>query len=281
MKLQLEKPIAFFDIESTHRDPLKARIIELGIVILFPDGTSNSIKLLFNPGENIADDNAEIHGFTNEMVKDWPAFKDKAEEVAEIFKGCDFGGFNSNQYDIPLLNEEFTRAGVVFDFSEAHFVDAGVLFKILAPRTLTAAVLTYLKKDHAGAHGAIADTEATIEVLEAMLDNHSDVLPLTVPELALKSNYDVKRLDLAGKFKYRPDGVEVFTFGKYKDEPLVQNLDYLRWMLKARNQDNTDFSFSQDTRTVIQKYLDGQLTIAESPARSATYSQPGGYQRGR
>lgn len=263
MKLQLTKPIAFFDIESTHKDPLKARIIEIGIVKLFPDGGKDQMCMVFNPGENITDENAAIHGFTNEFVKDKPLFKDYASTIAEDLKGCDFGGFNSNQYDIPLLNEEFTRAGITFDFSEANFVDAGVLFKILAPRTLTAAVLTYLKKDHAGAHGAIADTDATIDVLEAMLDAHSDVLPLTVPELALKSNYDLKRLDLAGKFIYDGNGEVLFNFGKNKGIIAKNEPGFLRWMLGK--------DFSKDTLNVVMELLGGKELFTGPAVLPSTY----------
>jgi DNA polymerase-3 subunit epsilon len=278
MKLKLNRPIAFFDLETTHKDPLKARIIELGIIIVHPKGDKEQYHYLCNPGENISDDNAAIHGFTNDKVKDWPPFKEVAQAAAEILTGCDFGGFNSNQYDIPLLAEEFNRAGVLFNFANADFVDVGVLFKQLAPRTLTAAVLTYLNKDHAGAHGAIADTVATIDVLEAMIIKHAGEIAATVPELALKSNYDMRRLDLAGKFKYRADGVEVFTFGKHKDEPLVQNISYLKWMLTARNQDNTDFSFSQDTRNTIERYLSGQMTVENIPKTmiGGSFSPPRG-----
>jgi len=255
MKLQLTRPIAFFDIESTNKDPLKARIIELGIITLYPDGHTNSIRFLCNPEENITDENAAIHGLTNDIVKDYPTFKEQAQAVADKLKGFDLGTFNGNSYDIPLLNAEFGRAGIPFSFEGVEFVDAGNLFKILAPRTLTAAVLMYLGKDHSGAHGAIADTQATIEVLNAMIDRHPEDVPVTVPELALKSNFDKKRLDLAGKFAYNEKNEVILTFGKHKDVVAQTQPDYLKWMLAAKQPDGKTPSFTEDTQNVIMRLL--------------------------
>lgn len=248
--LQLTKPLSFFDLETTNRDTQKAKIIEIAIVKLHPDGHRDSLVMVFNPGEPISAEVSSIHGFTDEMVKDKPLFREYAAEIAEFLSGSDLGGFNSNAYDIPVIAAEFARAGVKFSFDGVNFVDAGNLFKLLAPRTLTRAVLDYCERDHHGAHGALADTQATIDVLNAMFTHHPDELPLTVPELALKSNYDKKRLDIAGKFSYNDKNQVVWTFGKNKDKPVTDDFAYLDWMLIAKTPAG-DYSFSEDTRDVI------------------------------
>lgn len=271
MKLQLTRPIAFFDIESTHVDPIKARIIELGIIRLYPDGHTDSLCMLFNPEEKITPDNTAIHGFTNEMVKDKPLFKNMADEVAEIFKDCDMGTYNGNRYDIPLLDAEFARAGYKFSFQDKEFVDVSILYQLLNPRTLTAAVADYLKKDHAGAHGAIADTQATIDVLEAMIDRHGEDIPVTVKELALKSNKGKKRLDLAGKFAYNNLDIAVFTFGKNKDCPVFKEKDYLKWMFEKGD-------FSEDTKNVARALFFNELTAIDNAL--VPPSKPTGFSNG-
>lgn len=265
MKLILVRPLAFFDIESTGKNPQQDRIVELGIIVLYPDGTRRQHRFLVNPTVPIPDEVVLVHGITNEMVKDCPTFKEVSGQIVEVLEGCDLGGFNSNKFDIPMLDAELRRAGIDLDFSGTHFVDIGVLFKIFAPRTLTAAVLGYLFKDHEGAHGALADTEATIDVLFAQLEKHPEC-PVTVEELALKSNYDKRRLDIAGKFEYRGDGVEIFTFGQHKGEPLATNKSYLEWMLKALDKEGKP-SFSQDTKNVINRMMgrDPQR-VAKGPA---------------
>lgn len=271
MKLQLTRPIAFFDIESTSIDPLKARIIELGIIKLYPDGHTDSLCMLFNPEENITPDNTAIHGFTNDMVKDKPLFKNMADEVADIFSDCDLGTFNGNRYDIPLLDAEFARAKYPFSFGGKEFVDVSVLYQLLNPRTLSAAVMDYTNKDHAGAHGAIADTQATIDVLEAMIDRHGEDIPVTVSELALKCNKGKRRLDLAGKFAYNSLDIAVFTFGKNKDQPVFKEKDYLKWMFEKGE-------FSEDTKNVARA-----LFLNELPAIDKAMvppSKPTGYSNG-
>lgn len=272
MKLQLTRPIAFFDIESTDKDPKKARIIELGIVKLYPDGKRLDVKYLCNPGVNITDENAAIHGFTNEMVKDWPLFKSVAENVADQLEGCDLGGYNSNKYDIPLLAEEFNRAGYPFSFAGMEFIDVLNIFHHVDPRTLTAAVLKYLNKDHEGAHGAIADTIATIDVLEAIIDRHPDKVPLTAPELGLLSNNGNKRLDISGLFAYRKDGVVIFTKGKNANDPVFKEKSYLKWMRDAKDSKTGDFIYSADTRAVANDLffdllpnISGELVAPSKP----------------
>lgn len=251
--LRLSRPLAFFDIESTGKHPQQDRIIELAIILLMPGGLRHEHHFMLNPTIPIPDEASGIHGIVDDMVKDNPTFKDVAGQVVKIIEGCDLAGFNSNTFDIPMLDAELRRAGIDYDFTGIHFVDAGVLFKVFAPRTLTAAVLTYLGKEHEGAHGAIADTEATIEVLFKQLEMHFQE-PVTVEELAKKSNYDKKRLDLAGKFAYREDGVEIFAFGQHKGEPVAREKSYLEWMLKAVDREGKP-SFSQDTKNVINRLM--------------------------
>lgn len=265
MKLQLTRPLAAFDIESTSAKPLTAKIIELAIIKIFPTGYTSKHLFFLNPGEPIPAEATEIHGFNDEMVIDCQLFKDVVFEITDLLKECDFLTFNGNSFDIPLLNAEFERAGVKFDFSSVNFIDAGNLFKIMAPRTLGAAVLTYLGKELEGAHGAISDTQATIDVLEAMLDKHSDEMPLNVSELAFKSNFDKKRLDLAGKFSYNKADQIIFTFGKHKDTPVNDNLPYVEWMLGAKDA-HGNYSFSEDTRNVMLMILGRESMIKNDGA---------------
>lgn len=253
MNLRLTRPLATFDIESTGANPQQDRIIELAIIVLHPGGLRHVHHFLVNPTIPIPADATAIHGINDEMVKDKPTFKDISGQIVEIIEGCDFAGFNSNQFDIPMLDAELRRAGIEFDFTGKFFVDGAVLFKVFDPRTLTAAVWTYLQKDHEGAHGAMADTEATLEVLFKQVDKHF-AEPPTIEELALKSNYGKKRLDLAGKFAYRDDGVEIFTFGQHKGEPCATNKSYLDWMLKHKDRDGNPV-FSQDTKNVINRMM--------------------------
>lgn len=255
MRLQLLKPLAFFDLETTGPNPQIDRIVEIAIIVVKQNGDQIHFKWLVNPTIHIPASATAIHGITDEMVKDHPTFKKLAPEIIEVIKDCDLAGFMSNQFDIPMLYEEFIRAGQPYDFAYTHFVDVGVLFKLLAPRTLTAAVLHYLGENLEGAHGALADITATVRVLDAMLEKHQDI-PNDVPSLALKSNYDKKRLDIAGKFAYREDGVEIFNFGKHKGEPVAREKAYLEWMLTS--------NFPEDTKNCINRML-GRDPLAVKP----------------
>lgn len=176
MQLALNKPIVFFDIEATGLNVATDRIVELCYIKLSPNGTEEVKTLRFNPEKHISEEASAVNGIHDEDVKDCPTFKERAATLAHTFQGCDFAGFNSNHFDIPLLVEEFIRAGVDFNISGAKFVDVQGIFHKMERRDLTAAYQFYCNKDLTNAHTAEADTRATLEVLEAQLDRYKDTL---------------------------------------------------------------------------------------------------------
>ena len=160
--LDLTRPLIVFDIESTGLFPRRDRIIELACIKVLPDGTEIEKCWLMNPTVPIPPETTQIHGITNEMVKDCPTFRDNADEIFAFFDGCDLSGFNADRYDIPCLEEEFARVGRNFALSARRRIDVQRIYHRMEPRDLTAAVRFYLGRDHAGAHGAEADARATL-----------------------------------------------------------------------------------------------------------------------
>ena len=172
MKLNLKKPLVFFDLETTGVDICKDRIVEICYIKVFPDGSDKEYTRRINPGMHIPEEASAVHGIYDEDVKDAPLFKDVAKEIAADFEGCDVAGFNSNRFDLPLLAEEFLRAQVDIDLTRHHAIDVQVLYHKREPRTLSAAHKFYCGTEFDNAHSALADTRATYEVLKAQLDHY-------------------------------------------------------------------------------------------------------------
>ena len=212
MEINLKRPLVFFDIESTGLDVSQDRIIEISFVKLYPDGHTDIKTRRINPQMHIPEASTAIHHITDEDVKDCPAFKQIAKSLAQQLEGCDIAGYNSIKFDIPLLAEEFLRCGVDFDFSRHRLVDVQNIYHKMEPRTLAAAYKFYCHKDLEGAHGAEADTVATMEVLKAQLEKYSDTLQNDVDALA---DFSVKNrnIDLAGAIVLNDKGDAVFGFG--------------------------------------------------------------------
>lgn len=224
MKLNLKNPIIFFDLETTGVDVAKDRIVELCYIKVFPNGNEESKTMRLNPERPIPAQASEVNGIYDEDVKDCPAFKEVAQELKQAFTGCDLAGFNSNRFDIPLLVEEFLRAGITdLDFTKVKMVDVQNIYHKLERRTLIAAYKYYCGKDLENAHSADADTRATLEVLEAQLDKYPDVLQNDISFLAEYSTMN-RNVDFAGRMVYDENGVPVFNFGKYKGKPVVEVL---------------------------------------------------------
>lgn len=181
MQLSLSKPIIFFDIEATGLNIATDRIVELCYIKVYPNGTEDVKTLRFNPERHISAEATAVNGIHDEDVADCPRFKEKAAELAREFQGCDLAGFNSNHFDIPLLVEEFIRAGVDYDITGSLFVDVQGIFHKMEKRDLTAAYKFYCHKDLTDAHTAEADTRATLEVLEAQLDRYAETLKILYP----------------------------------------------------------------------------------------------------
>ncbi len=267
MKLNLQKPLVIFDLETTGLDLVKDRVIQLSYIKVFPDGHEVRGNELINPEKPIPDEVVELTGITNEDVKGKPTFKQLAAKFCEVFTGSDIAGFNSNYFDVPLLAEEFLRAGIDFDFSKSHLIDACTIFKKLERRNLAAAYKFYCGRrmeDDFEAHRADQDTEATYRVLMGELDYYTEehqrslgedptdrVLQNDMQALAefSKTNDNV---DFAGRIVWaNVKGVrtEVFNFGKHKGLPVTEVLKfdpgYYSWIL------NGDFTYN--TKQVLTR----------------------------
>lgn len=235
MELNLKRPIAFFDLETTGINIASDRIVEISVVRVDPDGSEKWYTKRVNPEMLINPQAIAIHGITDEDVKDEPPFKDIARELARFLDSCDLGGFNAIKFDIPILAEEFLRADVDFEIRKRKYIDVQVIFHKKEQRTLSAAYKFYCQKDLKDAHSAKADTEATYEILKAQLDRYTD-LENDIDKLSQFSSHN-KIVDLAGRIVMNKDGIEVFNFGKHKGKPVAQVLkeepSYYSWMMKG------------------------------------------------
>ncbi|MBQ4138862.1 MAG: 3'-5' exonuclease, partial [Muribaculaceae bacterium] len=227
--------------ETTGVNIMTDRIVELSLIKVYPNGDEEVKSRRLNPEMPIPPQATAIHHITDEDVKDAPTFKQIAKDLARIFEGCDVAGFNSNRFDIPLLEEEFLRAGVDFDFSKRRFIDVQTIFHKMEQRTLVAAYKFYCHKDLNDAHSAEADTRATYEVLKAQLDHY----PTLQNDVAFLSEFSTqnKNVDLAGRMIYNENKVEVFNFGKHKGKPVEEVLrnepSYYGWMMQGEFPLNT------------------------------------------
>ncbi|MFC4263919.1 exonuclease domain-containing protein [Ferruginibacter yonginensis] len=233
--LQLTRPIAFIDLETTGVNLSTDRIVELAIVKINTDGTRITKRRLINPQMPIPASSSEIHGITDDMVKDAPTFKQISNEVKQFLDNCDFGGYNSNRFDIPMLMEEFLRADLEVDLTNRRMVDVQHIFYTMQPRTLSAAYEFFCNKTLVDAHSAEADINATIEVLEAQLKKY-DKLGNSVDSI-LACIGEEKIVDYARRFSFNDKGVEVFNFGKYKgmsvEDVLRKEPQYYDWMMRG------------------------------------------------
>ena len=235
MQLELRKPICFFDLETTGTNVAQDRIVEISILKVFPNGNKESHTWKVNPGVPIPKQAADIHGITDEMVANEPSFKELAPKITALLKDSDLGGFNSNRFDIPLLAEELLRVEVELDLKKAMSVDVQTIFHKMEKRTLSAAYKFYCDKNLDDAHSAEADTNATYEVLLAQLDKYEE-LQNDVKYLSDFSSHKTFA-DFAGFIGFDKEGREIFTFGKYKDTLVEEELDkepgYFGWLLNA------------------------------------------------
>ena len=252
MNIQLTRPIAFLDLETTGVNLGKDRILEIGIIRIKPDGTQKRLRKLINPEMLILEESTAIHGITNEMVKDAPTFKQAAGEIKQFLDNCDLGGYNSNKFDIPMLAEEFLRAGVDFQFEKRKLVDAQRIYHLMEPRNLTAALKFYCGKDLENAHSAEADAVATWEVFDAQIAKYPG-LGNTV-ESILKTIGEEDVVDFA-KRMIRVNNVIVFNFGKHKgksvEEVLKVERSYYDWMMNG--------DFPQHTKQKLTEILTRML----------------------
>lgn len=233
--LQLTRPIAFIDLETTGVSLSSDRIIEIAIIKILPDGSRLVKRKLINPQMPIPKASSEVHGITDDMVKDAPTFKQVANEIKMFIDNADLGGYNSNRFDIPILMEEFLRAGMDVDLSNRKMIDVQHIFYTMEPRTLSAAYKFFCEKDLVKAHSAEADVDATIEVLAAQLKRYTQ-LGNTV-ESVLQHVGEEKIVDYARRFSFDEHGIEIFNFGKHKGKQVAHVLkvepQYYDWMMRG------------------------------------------------
>ncbi len=248
MKLNLKRPLAFFDLETTGVNVASDRIVEISILKAMPDGTEDVKTLRINPGIPIPLESSLIHGIYDEDIRHERTFKQAGEELARFLDDCDLAGYNSNRFDIPVLMEEFLRAGIDFDIENRHFVDVQNIFHQMEQRTLKAAYQFYCGKDIENAHSAEADIKATYEVLKAQIERYenqswedkkgvvSKPVQNNIEALHAFTNLN-KPVDFAARMVYNEDGVEVINFGKHKGRPVEDVFQsepsYYNWMLNG------------------------------------------------
>jgi DNA polymerase-3 subunit epsilon len=235
LNLNLKRSLAFIDLETTGINVSTDRIVELSVLKISPNGKEEWMSTRVNPEMPIPAKTTAIHGIKDEDVANSPIFKEVAKKLALFLEGCDLAGYNAIKFDIPVLAEEFLRVNIDFDFTKRRYIDVQVIFYKKEQRTLTAAYQFYCKKNLEGAHGSMADTAATFEVLKSQLDRYKD-LENDVEKLADFSSFNTN-VDFAGRIILDENGVEVFNFGKHKGKPVEKVFNdepaYYAWMMNG------------------------------------------------
>lgn len=246
MNINLERPLIFFDLETTGTNVTHDRIVELSYIKLMPDGTREEKSRRLNPEMPIPAAATAVHKITDADVADAPTFKQIAKSLNTIFENCDIAGFNSNKFDVPLLIEEFDRAGITFETAGRRFIDVQTIFHKMEQRTLVAAYKFYCGKDLENAHSALSDTQATLEVLLSQLDRYA-TLKNDVAFLSDFSNQN-GALDLAARIVKNEKGEPIFNFGKHKGktvkEVLMREPSFYDWVMKG--------DFAKNTKDVLR-----------------------------
>lgn len=265
MELNLNRPIVFIDLETTGVDVGTDRIIEICLIKILPDGTEETMVHLLNPTIPISPESFEIHGISQEQVKDEPTFSEMASTFAKFIGNADLAGYNAIKFDIPLLVEEFLRSEVDFELKNRKLVDVQNIFHKMEPRNLAAAYKFYCNRELENAHSAEADTRATYEILKAQLDRYNgtayknrdgEISHPIVNDISSLSefSYHTRNADLVGHIIYNEKEEEVFNFGKYKGKTVEKVFSmepqYYDWMMKSK--------FPRSTKKVITSiYLRG------------------------
>ena len=248
MKLNLTRPIIFFDLETTGTNVVKDRIVEFSYIKVYPDGTEETKSRRINPEMHIPEQATAVHHISDDDVKNEPTFRQVSKALLNIFEGCDIAGYNSNKFDVPLLIEEFARVGLNFDISGRHFIDVQNIFHKMEQRTLVAAYRFYCGEELDGAHSALADTKATYEVLKRQLDRYES-LENDVEKLAEFSRAG-RGIDLAARFVLDDNDVPIMNFGKHKGKPVKEVFkkepSFYFWMMQG--------DFARNTKDVATRF---------------------------
>ena len=235
MKINLNRPICFFDLETTGAKVGKDRIVEIAILRVDIDKTESQKVWRINPEMEISTQATQVHGITNEMIKSEPNFAYYSEEIYQFIKDCDLSGFNAIKFDIPILVEELIRANIQFDFTDVRMIDSQVIYHKKEPRNLSAALRYYCDKDLENAHSALDDTIAAYEVFKAQIEKYDDL----EPDMDFLNEYSKRNnnLDFAGKIRLDADNDATFAFGKYTGQKVVDvfkiDLGYYSWIMKG------------------------------------------------
>lgn len=255
LPFELDRPLAFLDLETTGLSTVSDRIIEMAVIRVTPQGDVLEAVRRFNPGIPISPDATAVHGITDEDLADEPFFAARAKSLAELLEPCDLAGFNIRRFDLPMLLAEFKRAGVFFSIQSRRLIDAQVIFHREEPRNLSAAARFYLSREHEEAHTALGDIRTTAAVLSAQLQKYSD-LPRTLDGLHTYCDEVSPFLTELDRWFNHRDGELVFRRGKHKGEPLAQVAatapDYLQWMLGADDMD-------EEVLRVVREAVNGEF----------------------
>lgn len=271
MKLNIQKPLAIFDLETTGLDISVDRIVEIAILKVNPDGKEEKYEKRINPEMNISEESTAIHGISNEDVKDCPTFSELADEIAKFIGEADLAGFNSNKFDIPLLAEEFLRVNHSFKTGNRMFIDVQNIFHKMEQRTLVAAYKFYCDKDLTNAHSADADVIATYEVLKAQIERYEEV-ENNVKFLAEFSTQNKNKiLDFAGRIAQNEKGEAIYNFGKHKGKTIAEIAEsepgYYGWMLNGNFPRYTKAVLKQEMEKVKAKRQEQKKILAEREAQ--------------
>lgn len=268
MKLNLKKDLVFFDLETTGVSVSSDRIVQIGMVKYYVDGREKVEKVrLVNPTIPIPKEASEVHKITDEMVKDEPTFKQIAKALMEFIGDSDLCGFNSNRFDVPMLLEEFYRAGIEFNMTNRNSIDVWRIFQKMEPRNLKAAYKFYCNKNLEGAHDAINDIRATAEILERQLEVYEgvnyeesedviEIAPIVNDMEKLHEFTNFKgQLDYSGRIVLNENNIPIFNFGKYQNQSVLEvlktNPGYYDWFMKSE--------FPTDSKKVLQKIKENKI----------------------
>lgn len=263
LKFNLTKEIVFFDIEATGLNVLRDRIVQIALIKYLPDNTVEELEMMINPGIPMSPEAIAVHGITPEMVKNKPTFSQVGAQLFHFIGSADLAGYNSDRFDIPMLMEEFNRIGLELDLSVRNTIDVQKIFYKMEPRTLTAAYRYFCNAELEGAHDALADVRATVDVLKGQLIKYQDVdyidgdnfrtpTPIVNDMGALSAFTTNKQIvDVTMKMKYDSNGVVVFNFGKYIGKPVAETLakdkQYYHWIL--------DKEFSTQMKQIVKQLV--------------------------
>ncbi len=266
MEFNLERDLIFFDIESTGLDVIRDRIIQLAMIKYFKDGRpEETLEMLINPGAvPISKEAYEVHGISAQDVANKPTFKEVAQRVYDFIEGCDLAGYNIQRFDVPMLMEELARAGFTMDLSKVNIIDVQRIFYKMEPRHLAAAHRFYCGEEMENAHDALADVKATVNVLKGqlsmykdrdMIDKDGQVIPAPVQNDMSKLHAftnDSNTLDATRRLRRDSNGVIVFNFGKYINQPVGESMykdrNYYNWIQQKE--------FSTQMKQMVKKLLD-------------------------